>query len=162
MRRRGAGPAVGVAGAEPRLPPVAVEAAGAVAGHAVEELAVGVVGQHAQHVRIGEGRVEEVHGAQVGPALGQHPAEQREVVVLHQHRGALVRPVRHRVGHGLVVGPVALPRRPPVAVEPGPARQVEEMVVAVPQRRVGDDVVGLTVGVVVDHDGDQVESVAHP
>ena len=108
---------------------------------------------------IGEGRVQEVHRAQVGPLLGQHPPEQREVVVLHEHGVALARPCHDHVGHGPVVGPVALPGGPPVAVEAGPVRQVEEVVMDVPQRRVGDDVVGLPVGVVVDHDRDEVEPV---
>ena len=85
--------------------------------------------------------------------------EEREVVVLHQHGGALGRPLDDHVGHGAVVGPVAVPGRPPVAVEPGPMRQVEEMVVHVPQRRVGDDVIGLAVGLVVHHHRDEVEAV---
>ncbi len=89
-----------------------------------------------------------------GRGLGQHPPEQREVVVLHEHGVALARPLRDHVGHGPVVGPVAVPGRPPVAVEAGPVRQVEEVVVAVPERRVGDDVVGLAVGLVVDDDRD--------
>ena len=145
-----AAPGGGVAGPEAGLPLVAVEAAGRVAGHAVEQLGRHVVGQHAEHVGRGEGRVQEVHRAQVGPRLGQHPPEEREVVVLHEHGVALAGPRHHDVGHGPVVGPVALPGRPPVAVEPGPVRQVEEVVVAVPQRRVGHDVVGLAVGLVVD------------
>ncbi len=149
----------GVTGQEPGLPLVAVEAAGRVAGHAVEQLRPHVVGQHPEHVGRGEGRVQEVHRAQVRARLGQHPPEEREVVVLHEDGVALAGPGRHDVGHGTVVGPVALPRLPPVAVEARPVRQVEEVMMAVPQRRVGDDVVGLPVGLVVDDHGQQVEPV---
>ena len=156
-RRRPAGG--GVAPEEAGLPLVAVEAAGAVAGHAVEQLGRHVVGQHLEDGRRSERRVQEVHGAQVGPALGEHPTEQREVIVLHRHDVAFVGPRHDGVGHGAVVGPVALPRDPPVAVEARPVRQIEEMVVDVPQRRVGHDVVGLAVRVVVDLDGDEVEPV---
>ena len=156
-RRRPAGR--GVAGPEVGLPLVAVEPAGRVAGHAVEQLGRDVVGQHAEHGGRGEGGVQEVHRAQVGPPVGQHPPEQREVVVLDEHGVALGRPRHDDVGHGLVVGPVALPGRPPVAVEAGAMRQVEQVVVDVPERRVGDDVVGLPVDVVVDHDRHEVEPV---
>ena len=152
-------PGRGVTGPEARFPLVAVEAAGRVAGHAVEQFGHHVVGQHAEHVGRGERRVQEVHGAQVRARLGQHSAQEREVIVLDEHGIALARPLHDDVGHGLVVGPVALPGRPPVAVETGPVRQVEEMVVAVPERRVGHHVVGLTVGLVVDHHREQVEPV---
>ena len=80
---------------------------------------------------------------QVGALLGQHAAEQGEVVVLHQHGVALAGARGDDVGHGPVVGPVPLPGLPPVPVEARPVRQVEEVVMAVPQGRVGDDVVGL-------------------
>ena len=150
-RRRRVQPGRGIAGPEARLPLVAVEAARRVAGHAVEQLGHHVVGQHAEHVGRGEGRVQEVHGAQVGARLGQHAPEEREVVVLHEHGVTPARPGHHHVGHGPVVGPVALPGHAPVPVEAGPVRQVEEVVVAVPERRVGHDVVGLAVGLVVDH-----------
>ena len=103
--------------------------------------------------------MQEVHRAQVRARLGQHPPEQREVVVLHEDGVALAGPGRHDVGHGPVVGPVALPRLAPVAVEARPVRQVEEVVMAVPQRRVGHDVVGLPVGLVVDDHGQQIEPV---
>ena len=149
----------GVTGGEARLPGVAVEPAGAVARHAVAQLGRHVVGQHAEHGRRGEGRVQEVHGAQVGATLGQHPAQQREVVVLHEHGVALAGALDDDVGHGAVVGPVAVPGRPPVAVEAGAQGQVEEVVVHVPERGVGHDVVGLAVGVVVDDHGDQVQAV---
>ena len=46
-----------------------------------------------------------------------------------------------------------------MAVEAGPVRQVEEVVMAVPERGVGDDVVGLPVGLVVDDHREQVEAV---
>ncbi len=116
-------------------------------------------GSTAEHVGRGERRVQEVHRAQVRARLGQHPPEQREVVVLHEDGVALAGPRRHDVGHRTVVGPVALPRLPPVAVEARPVRQVEEVMMAVPQRRVGDDVVGLPVGLVVDDHGQQIEPV---
>ena len=148
-----------VTGQKRVLPLVAVEAAGRVARHAVEQLRPHVVGQHRQHVGRGEGRVQEVHRAQVRPRLGQHPPQQREVVVLHEDGVALARPGRHDVGHGPVVGPVALPRLPPMAVEARPVRQVEEVVVAVPERGVRYHVVGLAVGLVVDDDGEQIEPV---
>ena len=156
-RRRPSGR--GVTGDEVGLPLVAVEAAGRVPGHAVEQLGPHVVGQHREHVGRGERCVQEVHEAQVQPLLGQHPPQEREVVVLHEHGVALPGPRRHDVGHRPVVGPVALPGHPPVAVEAGPVRQVEQMVVAVPERGVGDDVVGLPVGLVVDDDRNQIEAV---
>ena len=148
-----------VAGAKAGLPLVAVETAGGVARHAVEQFGPHVVGQHAEDGRIGEGSVQEVHGPQVGPPFGQHPAQQREVVVLRQHGPAPVGPGDHGVGHGPVVGPVAVPGPAPVAVEAGPQREVPHVVVAVPEGRVGHDVVGHPVGVVVDGHRDQVEPV---
>ena len=149
----------GIAGAEARLPRVAVEPTGAVARHAVAHLGRDAVGEDAEHGRVGEGRVQEVHGAQIGPSFGQHPAQQRKVVVLHEHGVALAGAAGDDVGDGAVVGPVPLPGHPPVAVEAGPLRQVEEVVVHVPQRGVGHDVVGLAVGLVVDEDGHQVQAV---
>ena len=112
-------------------------------------------GSTREHGRLGEGGVQEVHGAQVGPA--PRPASARAARSGSPARSTAsprAGPGHHDVGHGPVVGPVALPGRPPVAVEAGPVRQVEEMVVAVPERGVGDDVVGLPVGVVVDDDRD--------
>ena len=94
-----------------------------------------------------------------GRAVGQHLAEEGEVVVLHQDGRAGRGPLDHGVGHHLVVPAVALPRQPPVPVEPGPAGQVEEMVVQVPQGGVGHDVVGRPVGLVIDDDGEQREAV---
>ena len=96
----------GVAGHEVGLPLVAVEAAGRVAGHAVEQLGHHVVGQHAEHVGRGERRVQEVHRAQVRARLGQHPPEQREVVVLHVDGVALA-------------GRAPRPRRPWPGCRPG-------------------------------------------
>ena len=94
-----------------------------------------------------------------GRAVGQHPPEEGEVVVLHEDgrsgRGLL----DHGVRHDLVVAAVALPGQAPVPVEAGPAGQIEEMVVEVPQGGVGHDVVGRPVGVVVDDDGEQPEAV---
>jgi len=140
-----------------------VEAAGAEAGQPGEQLSGRVVGQDAQRVRIGEGDMAEVHGAQIGPCLGQHPPEEREVIVLHQH-GRVRRRVRaHGVGHGLVVAAIGVPRLPPVPVESGPAGQIEEMVMAIPERRVGHDVVGGPVRLVVDDDREQREVLlGHP
>ena len=62
-------------GAEPCLPLVAVKSAGAETGHAVEDLGGHIVGEHPEHVRVGERGVQEMNGAQVGPALGQHPSQ---------------------------------------------------------------------------------------
>ena len=94
-----------------------------------------------------------------GRALGQHPAEQREVVVLHQHGAAPVGPgrPRRRPRPGCSAG--SRPRPAASAGRSGAAGQVEEVVVAVPEGRVGHDVVGHPVGVVVDGHRDQVEPV---
>ncbi len=100
-----------------------------------------------------------MHGAQVGAFLGEHAPEKREVVVLHEHDLALAGARRHHVCDRPVVGPIRLPGRPPVPVETRPERQIEEVMVAVPQGRVGDDVVGLTIGVVVDDHGHEVEAL---
>ena len=148
---------VGEAGAESLGPMLGVKAAGAEAGQPGQELAGGVVGEHAQHVRVGEGDVAEVDRAQVGPPLGQHPAQQREVVVLHQDRGRVGGFGADHVGHGPVVGAVAGPGRMPVPVEAGPAGKVEEVVVDVPEGGVGHDVVGHAVGLGVDGDRAQGE-----
>ena len=83
-----------VAGPEPGLPVRGVEAAGPEAGQTVQQFGHGVVGQHPQHVGVGEGDVVEVHGGQVGSGLGQHPPQQGEVVVLHQHGRNPVPPAR--------------------------------------------------------------------
>ena len=101
----------GVAGEEAGLPLVAVEPAGAVAGHAVEQLGGDVVGEHGQHGRLGEGRVQEVHGAQVGAAFGQHPARRARSGSPARRRRHPRRPARPR-------------RRPRPGCRPGsPPRQ---------------------------------------
>ena len=97
-----------------------MEPAGPVAGHAVEQLGRDGIGQDAEHRRLGEGRVQEVHQPQVRARIGQHAPEEGEVVVLHEDGVAVARPCHDGVGHGPVVGPVALPGLPPVPVEAGP------------------------------------------
>src|SRR6202035_1068455 len=129
-----------------------VKAAGAESSQTGHELAGGVVGEHAQHVRVGEGDVAEVDRAEIGAGLPQHLTQQGEVVVLHQDRRRVGGFGTDHVGHGPVVGPVATPGRVPVAVEAGPVGQVEQVVVQVPQGGVGDDVVGHAVGARVDGD----------
>ena len=51
-----------------------------------------------------KGMWQKCTGAQVRARLGQHRAEEGEVVVLHQHRAPSRGPVDHGVGDGLVVG----------------------------------------------------------
>ena len=121
--------------------------------------AAGAVGQHAEQGRRRERRVQEVNRAQVGAAPRRASARGARSGSPARTRGALAARGGHHVRHGGVVGPVPLPCRPPVAVEAGPVGQVEEVVVAVPQGRVGHDVVGLAVGVVVDVDGHELEAV---
>ena len=92
-------------------------------------------------------RVQEGGGAHIRPPGRQHFRDEGQLVVVDQHGG----PGRGRLGRGrrelLVDGPEPFPRRPPVAVEAGPAGQVPEAVQAKPQRLVGDHVVvGPVVG----------------
>ena len=148
---------VGVTVPEGRLPPVGVETARVEAGQTGEEFADRGIGEHAQHVRIGEGDVAEVHGAQIGPRLGEHLPEKREVIVLHQDDRVRRRVRTYRVGHGPVVAAVAVPGLPPVPVESGPAGQIEQVMMAVPQRRIGHDVIRRPVGVVIDDHREQRE-----
>jgi hypothetical protein len=49
-----------------------VEAAGAESGQTGQQLTGGGVGEDAQHVRVGEGDVAEVHRAQIGRDARQH------------------------------------------------------------------------------------------
>ena len=66
------GDAVGLArGDEVGRPARRVEAAGVVGGHALQQLAAGLRGQHGEQLGGGERRVGEVHGAQVGAALDE-------------------------------------------------------------------------------------------
>ena len=59
---------------ERRRPAGGVEPAGVVGGHALQQGGGHAVGQDAQLVGAGEGRVREVHGAQVGPVLAERGA----------------------------------------------------------------------------------------
>ena len=79
-----------------------------VGGQAGEQLAAGVAGS-TRSCRGGEGRVAEVHEAQVGPALGERRRQEAEVVVLHQHGRALGGRLGHHVGEGLVHRAVGAP-----------------------------------------------------
>ena len=69
-----------------------------VGGQAVEQLGERLGRQDTQQVGRGERRVAEVHQPQVGPLVAQQRREQGEVVVLHEHGGAVGRLLGHRVG----------------------------------------------------------------
>ena len=133
--------------------------AGPESGQPGQQLADGSVGEHAQHVRVGEGDVAEVHRAQIAPHLREHAAEEGEVVVLHQDHRAVGGFVVDDVGHRLVVGAVPVPGRMPVAVQARSTGEIEEVVVGVPEGRVGNDVVGHPVGVAVHRDRAELEGV---
>ena len=90
------------AGGERVGPAAGVEPAGAEPGHPFEQLDRDGVGQHPQLIRPGERGVGEVHRVQIGTPLAEHRSGQREVVVLHQHGGAVGRILGHRVGEGPV------------------------------------------------------------
>ena len=92
---------------------------------------------------------------QIGSALGEEARDQRQLVVLDQHRG----PGRGCVGRHrcelLVDLPEAFPSGPPVAVEAGASGQVPQTVQAKPQGLVGHHaVVGAVVGRVDHHRSD--------
>ena len=99
---------------------------------------------------VANGRVAEVDRGEVGAALGQAETQQAQVVVLHQHGGALGGDLGHRVGERLVHVAVGLPRLAQVGPERRLAGQVVEAVVDEPQDLVADHVVGQPVGLGVD------------
>ena len=147
------------AGGEVVGPPLGVEAAGGVAGHAPQQLLGHGRRQHPQQVGVAERGVGEVDRPQVGPLLGQPRADQRQVVVLDQDDGALLGLVDDGPGEGVVDVAVGGPRLQPPAVEAGPAGQVEQAVVEEPQGGVGHHVVGHAVGVGVDGEGVDLEAL---
>ncbi len=75
--------------------------------------------------------------AQVGPFLAERGAEQRQVVVLHEHGRPGRGDVDHRFGEARLTCAVGVPRVPPTRIEARLAGEVEEPMVEGPQRLVG-------------------------
>ena len=71
------------------------------AGHAAEQLLGDALGKDAYAVGAARRDVGEVHGAKVGPLLRQPRADEGQVVVLHENRGAFRGLVDHRSGEGV-------------------------------------------------------------
>ena len=123
-------------------PPLGVEAAGAEPGHGGQQLGPDRGRQHPQHRRVGERGVAEVRGAQIGPEPGQGRAHQGEVVVLHQDPPSFGGHLGHGAGEQFVELAVCLPRLHPPVVATRSAGRVEQVVVAEPEGRIRDHVVG--------------------
>ncbi len=120
------------------------------AQHPEQRVARDVVRQHPEVVDRCPRRVREVRDPQVRAQASQLLGEQGEVVVLHQHLGALGGLGRQRLGERLVVGLVGRP----LAAEPGVERRCGrhrvEQVVDEPQGGVRDRVVRAVEGRRVD------------
>ena len=123
-------------------PPRRVKPASTETGHGLHQLEAGPVRHHGEVLRRTERGVGEERRREIGPALCEIPADERQVIVVHDHR----RPGRgllcDRVGKGLVELAVPFPRLVPDPVETRAARMVEQAVVQEPQSAVGDHVVG--------------------
>ena len=134
------------------LPARTVEPDGGMGGHGLDQLGADRVGQDVDHLGCTEGRVTEVNGDEVGPALGQSSADHRQVQILDQHDGVGLGQVGDDRGERVVDPPVGGPRLGEVLVEAGEPGQIPQVVVEIPERGVAHDVVGHRVisGVQVD------------
>ncbi len=119
-----------------------MEAARTEGRHAREEFLARRGRKHAEHRRVGEGRVGEVGGPQIGPEPDQLVRDEGQVVVLHEDAGTFGRDLGQAKREQLVELAVGIPRLAPSPVDPRPTRCVEEMVVAEPERAVRHQVVG--------------------
>ncbi|CAM5721509.1 hypothetical protein SGLAM104S_00763 [Streptomyces glaucescens] len=115
------------------------------AEHAAQHGPRDVVGEHPEVLRRRPRGVREVPDPQVGAQLAEHAGDQHQVVVLHDHRGALGRLGRQRLGEGPVVRLVGRPLAPELRVEHRLQRRLVQHVVDEPQHRVRDAVVGVGV-----------------
>ena len=67
---------------------------------------------HAERLAVGPRNVPELAHRHVGPRFLDEPRQQREVIVLHEHHGAVVADLfDHRVGEAAVHAHVLLPVR---------------------------------------------------
>ena len=114
---------------------------------AVEQFVAHRCRQHAQDRGIGERGVGEVRGSQVGAQSGQVRSHQGQVVVLDEDPATLGGDLGHALGEELVELAVGVPRLGQMAIGPGTAGRIEEVVVAEPQHGVGHHVVGHVVDV---------------
>ena len=131
-------------------PPLAQETRVVGAQHAIEYGPADVIGKDPVVVHRRPGRVREVRDPDAGHEFPQHPRDQRQVVVLHEHasRGWLRRRTAgERARERLVVRDVGLPVAPECGPEARLDRGVEQQMMDEPQRGVGYGVVGALKGV---------------
>ena len=158
-RARGADPSTSVADAvKARAHRAGVESRGPAGERAADRLG-DVVGQRADAVRTAERRVGEVQDPQVGSPVAQHRGHEREVVVVDEHRLAMARVGRDRVGELLVDRDVRGPRLAEAGVEAGSANEVEQPVMQEPERRVAEPVEVQALLALVDVEQPEVEPV---
>ncbi len=105
------------------------------------ELGADVGRQYRQVVGAGEGRVGEVHDAQIGSLRAQLTGGQAELIVLHQNDLARGRALRDDVGEVLIDRNERVPSVTEAQVETRTPRAVEHPVVQEPQHAVRHDLV---------------------